>query len=109
METSRVKPGFNGVGVGMGSVNGSSRRPGPGYGYYMGAGAAAAGGGRAAQAPVDGCSVALRVFVLASTLVSAVVMGVDRQTSTIRITISDTLPPLEVPLTANWSYSSAFV
>ncbi|CAD6231378.1 unnamed protein product [Miscanthus lutarioriparius] len=109
METSRVKPGFNGVGVGMGSVNGSSRRPGPGYGYYMGSGAAAAGGGRAAQAPVDGCSVALRVFVLASTLVSAVVMGVDRQTSTIRITISDTLPPLEVPLTANWSYSSAFV
>jgi hypothetical protein len=111
METPRVKPGLNGVGVGVGSVNGSSRRPGPGYGYYMGSGAAAGvgAGGRAAAAPVDGCSVALRVFVLASTLVSAVVMGVDRQTSTIRITITDTLPPLEVPLTANWSYSSAFV
>lgn len=107
--TPRVKPGFNGVGVGMGSsLNGSSRRA----GYYMGpAGAVAvAGGGRAAAAaPVDGCSVALRVFVLAATLVSAVVMGVDRQTSTIRITITDALPPLEVPLTANWSYSSAFV
>lgn len=107
--TPRVKPGFNGVSVGMGSsVNGSSRRA----GYYMGpAGAVAvAGGGRAAAAaPVDGCSVALRVFVLAATLVSAVVMGVDRQTSTIRITITDALPPLEVPLTANWSYSSAFV
>jgi len=38
-----------------------------------------------------------------------VVMGVDRQTRTIQITLADTLPPLQVPVTAKWSYSSAFV
>ncbi|KAG2597546.1 hypothetical protein PVAP13_5KG374628 [Panicum virgatum] len=102
METSRVKPGFNGVGAGL---DGSSRR---GGGYMGGVGGPAAGGGRAA-APVDACGVALRVFVLAATLVAAVVMGVDRQTRTIEITLTDTLPPLQVPVTAKWSYSSAFV
>ncbi|KAM0886020.1 hypothetical protein ACQ4PT_029959 [Festuca glaucescens] len=90
---SRVKPGFNGV-----SGASDSRRG------YMGAAAAV---GR--KPPVDGCSVALRVFILAATLVAAVLMGVDRQTSTIQVTIADALPPLKVPVTANWSYSSAFV
>ncbi|RLN23856.1 CASP-like protein 1E1 [Panicum miliaceum] len=101
METSRVMPGFNGVGAGL---DGSSRR-----GGYMGGvgGLAAGGGGRGA--PVDACGVALRVFVLAATLVAAVVMGVDRQTRTIQITLADTLPPLQVPVTAKWSFSSAFV
>jgi hypothetical protein len=101
METSRVKPGFNGVGAGL---DGSSRRG----GYMGGVGAPAAGGG-GRGAPVDACGVALRVFVLAATLVSAVVMGVDRQTRTIQITLADTLPPLQVPVTAKWSFSSAFV
>lgn len=90
---SRLKPGFNGV-----SGASDSRRS------YMGA--AAAGGGRP---PVDGCGVALRVFILAATLVAAVVMGVDRQTRTIQVTVADTLPPLQVPVTAKWSYSTAFV
>ncbi|KAF8676418.1 hypothetical protein HU200_046964 [Digitaria exilis] len=97
METSRVKPGFNGV-VGSG-FDGSSRR--------AGGGCAMGGGGRGV--PVDACGVAMRAFVVAATLVAAVVMGVDRQTRTIRITLADTLPPLEVPVTAKWSYSSAFV
>ena len=101
METSRVKPGFKGVGAGL---DGSSRR---GGGYMGGVGGPVATGGRAA--PVDACGVALRVFVLAATLVAAVVMGVDRQTRTIQITLTDTLPPLQVPVTAKWSYSSAFV
>ncbi|KAG2588729.1 CASP-like protein 1E1 [Panicum virgatum] len=100
METSRVKPGFNGAGAGL---DGSSRRS----GYMGGVGGPVATGGRAA--PVDACGVALRVFVLAATLVAAVVMGVDRQTRTIQITLADTLPPLQVPVTAKWSYSSAFV
>lgn len=104
METSRVKPGFNGVGAGL--DYGSSRRAGA---YAMGGVGAAApvGGGRGV--PVDACGVALRAFVVAATLVAAVVMGVDRQTRTIQITLADTLPPLEVPVTAKWSYSSAFV
>lgn len=102
MEISRGKPGFNGVAAGAGSFNGSSRRA-----SYMDAGAAGAGGARAA--PVDACGVALRVFVLAATLVAAVVMGVDQQTTTVKVTLADTLPPLQVPVTAKWSYSSAFV
>lgn len=102
METSRVKPGFNGVAAG--GFDGSSRRAG---GYMGGVVSAPAAGGRGA--PVDACGVALRAFVLAATLVAAVVMGVDRQTRTIQITLADTLPPLEVPVTAKWSYSSAFV
>ncbi|TVU20911.1 hypothetical protein EJB05_30514 [Eragrostis curvula] len=98
METSRVKPGFNG-----GSVDGSGRRAG-----YMASGSAGSGSGR--RTPVgDACGVTLRAFVLAATLVAAVVMGVDRQTRTIQVTITDTLPPLQVPVTAKWSYSSAFV
>ncbi|KAL6615318.1 hypothetical protein ACP70R_037588 [Stipagrostis hirtigluma subsp. patula] len=104
MEASRVKPGFNGVAAAGGSIGSDgSRRLG-----YTGAGAAVSGGsGRAA--PVDACGVALRAFVLAATLVAAVVMGVDRQTRTIQVTITDTLPPLQVPIIAKWSYSSAFV
>jgi hypothetical protein len=94
MESRAAKPGFNGL-----SVASDSRRG------YMGAAAAV---GRK-PAPVDGCSVALRVFILAATLVAAVLMGVDRQTSTVQVTIADTLPPIQVPVTAKWSYSSAFV
>lgn len=74
-------------------------------GYNMGAAAS----GKQQQLSVDWCSVALRVFILAATLVSAVVMGVDRQTTTVQVTIADTLPPLQVPVTAKSSYSSAFV
>ena len=90
---SRAKPGFNGV-----SGASDSRRG------YMGAAAVA---GR--KPAVDGCSVALRVFILSATLVAAVLMGVDRQTSIVQVTIADTLPPLQIPVTAKWSYSSAFV
>ena len=91
---SRGKPGFSGAG----SLSGSRRS-------YMGAAAAAA----PSKPAVDGCGVALRVFILAATLVAAVVMGLDRQTATVQVTIADTLPPLQVPVTAKWSYSSAFV
>lgn len=90
---SRVKPGFSGV-----SSLSDSRRS------YMGAAAAAP-----SKPAVDGCGVALRVFILAATLVGAVVMVLDRQTTTVQVTIADTLPPLQVPVTAKWSYSSAFV
>lgn len=86
-----MKPGFSGV-----SSLSDSRRS------YMGAAAPS-------KPAVDGCGVALRVFILAATLVAAVVMGLDRQTSTVQVTIADKLPPLQVPVTAKWSYSSAFV
>lgn len=86
-----MKPGFSGV-----SSLSDSRRS------YMGAAAPS-------KPAVDGCGVALRVFILAATLVAAVVMGLDRQTSTVQVTIADKLPPLQVPVTAKWSFSSAFV
>jgi hypothetical protein len=104
METSRGKPGVNG---GSGSINGSSSR----RAAYMGAAGVGSIRAAAGSAPpaADACSVALRAFVLAATLVAAIVMGVDRQTRTIQVTLASTLQPLQVPVTANWTYSSAFV
>uniref|UniRef100_A0A0E0JIT8 CASP-like protein n=1 Tax=Oryza punctata TaxID=4537 RepID=A0A0E0JIT8_ORYPU len=100
MESSRGKPGLNGGAA----IDYSSRR-----GYYTGAGAAlpVAAGSRAP--PVDPCCVALRVFVLLGTLASAVVMAADRQSTTIQIAAGELAPPLRVPVTAKWTYSSAFV
>ncbi|XP_052140493.1 CASP-like protein 1E1 [Oryza glaberrima] len=106
MESSRGKPGLNGSGGGAAAFDYSSRR-----GYYTGAGAALpplAAGSRAP--PVDPCCVALRVFVLLGTLASAVVMAADRQSTTVQIAAGEELaPPLRVPVTAKWTYSSAFV
>uniref|UniRef100_A0A0D9Y8F7 CASP-like protein n=1 Tax=Oryza glumipatula TaxID=40148 RepID=A0A0D9Y8F7_9ORYZ len=105
MESSRGKPGLNGSGGGA-AFDYSSRR-----GYYTSGGAALpplAAGSRAP--PVDPCCVALRVFVLLGTLASAVVMAADRQSTTVQIAAGEQLaPPLRVPVTAKWTYSSAFV
>ncbi|CAN6237966.1 unnamed protein product [Urochloa humidicola] len=58
---------------------------------------------------MDAYGVTMHVFVPAATLVATVVMGMDRETRNIQITLADTLSPLQVPVTAMWSYTSAFV
>ncbi|XP_057469554.1 CASP-like protein 1E2 [Actinidia eriantha] len=51
----------------------------------------------------------LRVLAFALTLVAAVVLGVDKQTKVVPVTVLSTLPPLNVPVTAKSHYLSAFV
>ncbi|KAL6982393.1 hypothetical protein U1Q18_046427, partial [Sarracenia purpurea var. burkii] len=55
------------------------------------------------------CELVLRVLALALTLAAAIVLGVDKQTKVVPVAILPTLPPLNVPLTANWVHLSAFV
>ncbi|KAJ4749992.1 CASP-like protein [Rhynchospora pubera] len=83
METSRVKPGLNGV-------EGQKEAT------------------QAAGKPLGLVGEALRAFALALTLVAAVVMGLDKQTTTVPFQVVPTLPPLQVAVTAKWSHSSAF-
>ncbi|XP_022760025.1 CASP-like protein 1E1 [Durio zibethinus] len=55
------------------------------------------------------CDGVLRLLGLLLTLVAAIVTGTNRETKTISISISKTLPTLHVPVTAKWQYMSAFV
>ncbi|KAK3039014.1 hypothetical protein RJ639_027499 [Escallonia herrerae] len=51
----------------------------------------------------------LRFVALALTLAAAVVLGVDKQTTLLEVTLVSSLPPVHVPVTAKWHYLSAFV
>ncbi|KAL4592941.1 hypothetical protein LXL04_005949 [Taraxacum kok-saghyz] len=51
----------------------------------------------------------LRFLALTLTLIAAVVLGVDKETKTVGLTLVTTLPPVPVPVTAKWKYLSAFV
>lgn len=51
---------------------------------------------------------ALRLMALALTLAAAVLVGVDKQTKLVPVTLVSALPPLNVPVTAKWQYLSAF-
>lgn len=51
----------------------------------------------------------LRVLALALTLVAAIVLGVGKQTKVVPLKIIQTLPPVNVAVSAKWQYSSAFV
>ncbi|KAI6683959.1 hypothetical protein NL676_029872 [Syzygium grande] len=55
------------------------------------------------------CGLVLRLLAMALTLAAAVVLGVDKQTKTVPVQVSPSLPPLHVPVTAKWRYLSAFV
>ncbi|KAL4352335.1 hypothetical protein GQ457_06G029750 [Hibiscus cannabinus] len=55
------------------------------------------------------CDGLLRVLGLILTLVAAILTGVDKETKTVTISITKTLPILHVPVTAKWHYMSAFV
>lgn len=58
---------------------------------------------------VRGSDVMLRFLAFALTLVAAIVVGVDKQTKLVSMTVVSTLPPISVPVTAKWHYMSAFV
>lgn len=58
---------------------------------------------------VRGSDVMLRFLAFALTLVAAIVVGVDKQTKLVSMTVASTLPPISVPVTAKWHYMSAFV
>lgn len=60
-------------------------------------------------APVGACDLLLRLLASVLTLVAAIVLGVDKQTKVVPIKFLDSLPPLNVPVTAKWHYLSAFV
>ncbi|KAK3193989.1 hypothetical protein Dsin_025299 [Dipteronia sinensis] len=51
----------------------------------------------------------LRILGLLVTLVAAVLVGVDKETKVLSVTVIKTLPPLHVPVTAKWQYLSALV
>ncbi|XP_076956348.1 CASP-like protein 1E2 [Bidens hawaiensis] len=51
----------------------------------------------------------VRFIALALTLVAAVLLGVDKETTTVSVTIVSSLPPLDLPVTAKWTEMSAFV
>ncbi|KAI3792861.1 hypothetical protein L2E82_06752 [Cichorium intybus] len=51
----------------------------------------------------------LRFLALALTLVAAVVLGVDKQTKTVALTLVPSLPPVDLPVTAKTAQMSAFV
>ncbi|KAL3508051.1 hypothetical protein ACH5RR_033433 [Cinchona calisaya] len=58
---------------------------------------------------VRGLDLILRFLGFASTLVAAIVLGIDKQTKLVSVTVVSTLPPISVPVTAKWHYLSAFV
>ncbi|KAK9079899.1 hypothetical protein SSX86_001573 [Deinandra increscens subsp. villosa] len=51
----------------------------------------------------------VRFLALALTLVAAVVLGVNKETTTVSVTIVQSLPPVDLPVTAKWTDMSAFV
>ncbi|KAK4265688.1 hypothetical protein QN277_026705 [Acacia crassicarpa] len=55
------------------------------------------------------CDLVLRVLGLVFTLVAAVLLGVDKQTKVIGVKLVDTLPAINVPVSAKYHYLSAFV
>lgn len=63
-----------------------------------------------AKSSLEGkCNLLLRLSGLVLTLVAAVVIVADKQTTVVPIRISDSLPPLDIPVTAKWHYMSAYV
>ncbi|KAL6581874.1 hypothetical protein OROMI_005888 [Orobanche minor] len=58
---------------------------------------------------VRGWDVVLRFLALALSLAAAVTLGVDKETTTVALTLVPTLPAVNVPVTAKWHYLSAFV
>ncbi|KAM7485126.1 hypothetical protein LguiA_001135 [Lonicera macranthoides] len=51
----------------------------------------------------------LRIVGLALTLVAAIVLGIDKQTKVVPLTVVSTIPPVYLPVSAKWHYMSAFV
>ncbi|GAV83381.1 DUF588 domain-containing protein [Cephalotus follicularis] len=58
---------------------------------------------------VRSCCIMLRLLGVLLTLIATILTGVDKETKIVSITITKTLPPLHLPLTAKWQYMSANV
>ncbi|KAL3812801.1 hypothetical protein ACJIZ3_014069 [Penstemon smallii] len=56
-----------------------------------------------------GRDLVLRFLALAFSLAAAVVLGVDKQSTTVAVTLVSSLPPVNIPATATWHHLSAFV
>lgn len=50
----------------------------------------------------------LRLIALVLSLAAAIILGLDKQTKVVPITLVSTLPPINVPVTAKYHYLSAF-
>lgn len=64
---------------------------------------------RSNRSSMRGSDVVLRFFALALSLAAAVLLGVNKETTTVPVTLLPSLPPVNVPATAKWHYLSAFV
>lgn len=53
--------------------------------------------------------IVLRVLGFVLSLVAAIVVGINKQTKVVPVTVSLNLPPLDFTLTAKWHYLSALV
>ncbi len=63
-------------------------------------------GRRSSFARVD---LVVRFFALALTLIAAILVGLDKQTASVSLTLVSLLPPVRLPVTGKWNYMSAFV
>lgn len=50
----------------------------------------------------------IRLMALVLSLTAAIILGLDKQTKVVPITLVSTLPPINVPVTAKYHYLSAF-
>lgn len=57
----------------------------------------------------SGKDLAVRFLALTLTLVAAILLGVDKETKTVSVTLVSSLPPIDLPVTAKWTQMSAFV
>ncbi|EPS73269.1 hypothetical protein M569_01487, partial [Genlisea aurea] len=74
-----------------------------------GNGGSSGGPAKANKRNIDGWGFILRLLAFAFTLSAAVVLGVATETTTVKIPLLSSLPPINVPVTAKWHYLSAFV
>lgn len=58
---------------------------------------------------VNCCEFFLRFLALALTLAATVLVGVNKQTKIVSVTVVSTLSPVNIPVDAKWHYMSAFV
>nr|XP_043609328.1 CASP-like protein 1E2 [Erigeron canadensis] len=57
----------------------------------------------------NGKDLVVRLLALTFTLVAAIVLGVNKETTTVSMTLVQSLPPVDLPVTAKWTHLSAFV
>ncbi|XP_027333245.1 CASP-like protein 1E2 [Abrus precatorius] len=64
---------------------------------------------KSSSAPLGAFDLLMRLLALTLTLAAAIVIGLDKQTKVVPISLVDSLPPFNVPVSAKWHYMSAIV